>query len=143
MNIVSATNDHYAQHLAVMLTSLLKNKKTDNSIHIFILYGDGNQTRDFVYVKDVAAANVLAIQKGDNQIFNIGSNTQISITKLIDTLSELHEKEIIMNFEKPRPGDIINSMLLNLKAKSGLEWSPKFTLEEGLKETINYFTKGL
>lgn len=124
---------------AGVIALFIKHMLNDESLTIF---GDGNQTRDFVYVKDVAAANVLAIQKGDNQIFNIGSNTQISITNLINTLSELHEKEIIRNFEKPRPGDIIDSLLLNQKAKSELGWSPKFTLEAGLKETINYFKKG-
>jgi UDP-glucose 4-epimerase len=124
---------------AGVIALFIKHMLNDRSLTIF---GDGNQTRDFVYVKDVAAANILAIQKGDNQIFNISSNTQISITNLIDILSDLHEKEIKRNFEKPRPGDIINSLLLNQKAKRGLGWSPKFTLESGLKETINYFNKG-
>jgi UDP-glucose 4-epimerase len=105
----------------------------DSSLTIL---GDGNQTRDFIYIKDAVATNLLAIQKGDNQIFNISSNTQTSITNLIDILSVLHGKEIKKNFERPRSGDIIHSLLLNPKAKSGLGWSQKFTLEAGLKETI-------
>ena len=110
----------------------------DKSLTIF---GDGNQTRDFIYVKDVAYANLLAIERGDNQIFNIGSNTQIPITDLIDTLSVILGKKIKRNFETARHGDIIHSLLLNIKANSGLLWSPKFTLEKGLKETINFFLR--
>jgi UDP-glucose 4-epimerase len=100
------------------------------------VYGDGSQRRDFVFVKDVAAANLQAIHHGDYQTINISSNTTKSINDLIFLLSLLTDNrpEVIQLPE--RTGDIKNSCLLNQKALEVLHWSPRVSLIEGIEETI-------
>lgn len=108
----------------------------DESIHVF---GDGEQTRDFVYVKDIAAANIAAIHKADNEIINIGCQSSISVNQLIQAMGKVLKKEITPVYYPSRIGDIKHSKLLNDKAKNILGWQPQYSLEEGLKETIDFY----
>ncbi len=102
------------------------------------IFGDGEQTRDFVYVKDIAAANLLALTKGDNEIINVSTNRRITVNELLDTLSEGTVKA---EYLPPRAADILHSALDNTKAKELLGFTPKFTLAEGLRETMEYYKK--
>ncbi|OCA83350.1 UDP-glucose 4-epimerase [Bacillus sp. FJAT-27225] len=100
------------------------------------VYGDGNQRRDFVYVKDVAEATLQAIHHGDYETFNISSNTTKSINDLIFLLSLFMDtKPEIIHLPEPL-GDIRISCLSNEKANKLLHWQPKITLIEGIEETI-------
>ncbi|MGE7763364.1 NAD-dependent epimerase/dehydratase family protein [Peribacillus sp. NPDC097895] len=69
------------------------------------MFGDGEQTRDFVYVKDVALANVLAIEKGTNEIFNIGCDSKISINELYQMITSLTSINIHSLSMPERKGD--------------------------------------
>lgn len=102
------------------------------------IFGDGEQTRDFVYVKDVALANVLAINNGAYEIFNIGSNTKTSINDLYKMITTL-AKDIPAVYMPAREGDIRYSQLDNTKAASILGWQPSFDLQAGLSETFKYY----
>ncbi|MEH7181004.1 NAD-dependent epimerase/dehydratase family protein [Neobacillus vireti] len=102
------------------------------------IFGDGEQTRDFVYVKDVALANVLAINNGANEIFNIGSNTKTSINDLYKMITTI-AKDIPAVYKPAREGDIRYSQLDNTKAASILGWQPSFDLQAGLSETFKYY----
>ncbi|WP_374187732.1 NAD-dependent epimerase/dehydratase family protein (plasmid) [Priestia aryabhattai] len=107
-----------------------------------IIYGNGEQTRDFVFVKDVAEANIKAITKGEQEIINIGCNKKTSIKELFELLSSLNST--LHNAPPPiknptRQGDILHSRLDNTKAKTILKWEPNYSLKEGLEETINYY----
>lgn len=106
-----------------------------NPIQIF---GDGNQTRDFVYVKDVAKANALALTHGDHHILNIGTDTKTSINALFQTISSLTGYTRTPEYLPQRPGDIRFSRLDASEAKRVLGWQPSYSLETGLKETIQY-----
>ncbi|MCH6264778.1 NAD-dependent epimerase/dehydratase family protein [Neobacillus citreus] len=103
------------------------------------IYGDGEQTRDFVFVKDVAEANVLSLNSGTNETFNIGCNIKTSINELFQSISKLTSKNIQPIFSQARSGDILHSCLNNSKAKSLLGWEPKYDLHSGLTETLNYY----
>ena len=103
------------------------------------IFGDGEQTRDFVFVKDVAAANVLSIEKGTNEIFNIGSNTKTSINDLFRMISKAESKQISAIYMPNREGDIRYSCLDNRKAANLLGWQPSFDLFTGLDETLKYY----
>jgi UDP-glucose 4-epimerase len=107
-----------------------------NGINLTI-FGDGDQTRDFIYVKDVSAANLAAIQFGKNQIINISSNLQTSLNELLIILSDLFSKKIDVIKKKAQFGDIYSNCLSNKKALKELHWIPKYTLYEGLKQTIS------
>lgn len=111
----------------------LKNQKS------FVIFGDGHQTRDFVYVKDVAEANVSALQKGNNESINIGTNTKTSINELYSLFEMLSAPLPPPNYLPSRSGDILYSRLENRKALELLDWKPTTTLKQGLAETYKYF----
>ena len=100
------------------------------------IFGDGLQTRDFIYVKDVAAANIAAIENGLNDTFNISSNTRTSVNEVLKVISDINRKEFIKIHHPFKPGEIIDSQLCNDKAINSLKWNPKYSLIEGLKEIL-------
>jgi UDP-glucose 4-epimerase len=104
-----------------------------------VIYGDGEQTRDFVFVKDVADANILALHAGSGQLFNVSTEKRTSIHLLYAQLQELAGKAIPALHQPERPGDIKHSCLSNRRAKEILGWQPRYSLSAGLKETIAYF----
>lgn len=118
--------------VAIFADSLSKNKET-------IIFGDGKQSRDFVYVEDVVHANILALENGDNQSFNIGFGEEISIKDLLLEMQKVMgiKKEIV--FSEERKGEIKRCLFDISKAKSELEWKPRICLNEGLKKTIDYY----
>lgn len=118
--------------ISIFIDRLLKNDSP-------IIYGDGNQTRDFIFVKDVAYANFLALRNADNQICNISSHQQTSVNELLDIIYSLMTVENKRIYKEERPGDIVHSYLLNNKARKYLNWNPKFSLLQGLEETISFF----
>ncbi|MEM2928954.1 MAG: SDR family oxidoreductase [Nitrososphaerota archaeon] len=104
-----------------------------------IIYGDGKQTRDFVYVKDVVDASIKALEKEEavGEIFNIGSGEAITINQLAETLLKILGKEKLKPiYEKERIGDIKNSYANIEKAKKILGYKPKYTIIDGLKEML-------
>ncbi len=105
------------------------------------IYGNGEQTRDFVYVKDIALANVLAINKGENEIFNIGCNTKTSVNELLKMMTSLASVQISPIIKPARDGDIQHSQLDNTKATTSLGWQPSYELLTGLSDTFNYYNE--
>jgi UDP-glucose 4-epimerase len=104
-----------------------------------VIYGTGEQTRDFIYVKDVAKANLVSMDYGHNEVFNIGSNQKISINKLFNLINENFNSGFKHSYQSRRSGDILYSCLNNNKAKRILNWEPSYSFEEGLKETLFYY----
>ncbi|MDF2065059.1 NAD-dependent epimerase/dehydratase family protein [Bacillus sp. Cr_A10] len=102
---------------------------------------DGNQTRDFIYVKDVAAACIQSLLVDTTGIFNISSSTEVSIQQVYEEISELLEVGSNPIYENLREGEIERSLLSNEKARVNLEWSPTYSFVEGLKETIQFYTQ--
>lgn len=100
------------------------------------IYGDGQQTRDFVYAGDVAAANYLAlITDNVNRVYNISTQTEISINELIGTLEEVSGKQATKSYYPERGGDIYRSTLCNQEAREKLGWQWEKSLAEGLRLT--------
>ena len=123
----------YAAVIPKFITSIIKGQGPT-------IYGDGEQSRDFTYVKDVVEANILAAESNASGVFNIGGGgNQISINKLASLVSRLIGKNVDPIYEKPRPGDIMHSLADISKAKI-FGYEPKFSLEEGLYETVRSFT---
>ncbi len=100
---------------------------------------DGEQRKDYVYVKDVAHANVLALSRGDNDIFCIGTGRAVSVNEIYKILAELtsYEPEIVK--APKRPGDIYQSYFNNSKAERLLSWKPAMPFEDGVKATVDFF----
>ena len=104
------------------------------------IFGDGEQTRDFIYAGDIAAGIVAALKtKEVNAAYNLSTQTETSLRELISILSVVAGRKIIPRYDVERPGDIYRSMLSNARACRGLDWQPIVSLEEGLRLTYNYF----
>jgi len=105
-----------------------------------IIHGDGEQTRDFIYIKDVVKACELALDKNfKGDVINISSNTQTSVKELANKILQLTNSNSEIKFEKERLGDVKHSYASNELAREKLGWMPEYNLERGLKETINWF----
>jgi UDP-glucose 4-epimerase len=105
-----------------------------------VIYGDGEQTRDFVYVKDVVKANLLAMaeKKAAGQVFNIGTEKETSINSLWKEIRKQTRSRLVPIHKEPRAGDIRRSFASIVKAGKILKYKPKYSLEEGLKYTIEW-----
>ncbi len=104
-----------------------------------IINGDGEQTRDFVYVMDVVDANLAALQFSENDTFNIGTGMETSVNQLFQEMKKLTKAKIEEKHGPEKKGEQKRSVIDPQKAKNVLGWSPKNSLNEGLKETIEYF----
>jgi UDP-glucose 4-epimerase len=104
-----------------------------------VIYGDGKQTRDFIYVKDVVQANLAALTKGSKTIVNIGTNHETSINELLALMNDIFNKSLMPVYKEKRPGDIEHSRLDNRLAKERLAWEPQYSLRVGLRETCEYY----
>ncbi|MBX3173049.1 MAG: NAD-dependent epimerase/dehydratase family protein [Gemmatimonadaceae bacterium] len=110
------------------------------------VFGDGKQTRDYVYVGDVAQAHVLAaalptIPAGrvDDRAFNIGTGRETSVVELAESLMRASGKKVGLEHAPARPGEQQRSVVSIAKAASGLGWTPKVPLEDGLAQTYSWF----
>jgi UDP-glucose 4-epimerase len=101
-----------------------------------VIFGDGAQTRDFVYVKDVARANVAALTSGAGQIFNISTGSETSVNEMAHMIQAIIKSEAAPTYASPIPGELERSCLDNSLALRDLDWSPRTNLETGLAETI-------
>jgi UDP-glucose 4-epimerase len=107
-----------------------------------VIYDDGEQTRDFVNVRDVARANFLAAQAdGVSGTFNIASGTAITINKLADLMRALGEQDVGVEYKPPRKGDVRHSLADISKAGRLLDFRPNVDIEDGLKEYIAWAAK--
>lgn len=103
------------------------------------VYGDGEQTRDFVYVKDIATALVQALEVPGFKVCNVSTNTEVSVNELITNFEALAGRKLQVNYLPVREGDIYRSVLSNRVLKYDLGLTPKYTLQEGLANTYAYF----
>ncbi len=106
-----------------------------------VIFGDGKQTRDFINVKDVVRANLLAAltENAAGRVFNVGRGEAIMINALWQTISGLAANVHAPRYEAPRKGDIRHSRAAIEKINTVLSFAPEVTLSEGLKETYRWF----
>ena len=104
------------------------------------IYGDGEQTRDFIYAGDVASGIWGALNpKEPNAIYNLSTQTEVSLKELVGILMNVAGHKICPVFGPARAGDIYRSMLSNGRAKKYLAWEPVMPLENGLSRTYAHF----
>jgi UDP-glucose 4-epimerase len=131
-NVYGPRQDPHSQYAAVIprfIARVLQNEPP-------IIYGDGEQTRDFTFIKDVVQANILAAKSDTTGIFNISRGETVSINQLARLIMRLTGNSMTPIYEEPRSGDIMYSLADISKAKT-FGYRPMYSLEEGLKETIN------
>jgi UDP-glucose 4-epimerase len=110
------------------------------------VFGDGEQTRDYVYAGDVAGANFAAATADlpprgrlDARAFNIGTSIETSVNTLADTLRAVSSASAPIDYAPARAGELARSALDTAKAQAVLGWTPKVTLREGLEQTYRFF----
>ncbi|WP_026798980.1 GDP-mannose 4,6-dehydratase [Pontibacillus halophilus] len=106
--------------------------------HPIEIHGDGEQSRDFIYVKDLAEANCLALTAATNNVLNISSNESTTVNELVEVFKKAHGNvEVIVQHTAERKGDIKHSILANQKAKQALQWQPEYSIHEGIQQLIH------
>lgn len=121
--------------VSIFIEKMIRNLPLD-------IHGDGEQTRDFVYVGDVAEMNCRAVlSDGKNETLNVSTNARTSINKLFSLIGKYTDYTLSPNRAPARAGDIKHSVLNNAKAAAVLGFTPQTTLENGLKETVAFFKK--
>ncbi|MBI2266769.1 MAG: NAD-dependent epimerase/dehydratase family protein [Armatimonadetes bacterium] len=103
------------------------------------IYGDGEQTRDYVYVADVARANLLALDGGNSQVLNIGTGVETSVNELYRKILRRIPTPLEPRYSPPRDGEVSRISLGCEKASRLLGWSPEVPLDKGLAQTVEYF----
>jgi UDP-glucose 4-epimerase len=104
-----------------------------------IIFGDGKQTRDYVYVGDVVDAFLAALKYEGVCTLNIGTGREVTVLEIYDQLSRVAKVETKPHFEDGRPGELRRSCLSSAQARDVLGWEPKTLLEEGLRKTLQSF----
>jgi len=124
--------------VSIFITNFRDNKKT--YLYAFDEEPDG-MIRDYVFVRDIVTANVLALDRGELDAFNIGTGIETTTGQLYREIALQMNTQIEPVREGVRPGDIRRSCLNINKAKNEFGWKPKYSLSDGVKETINFFMK--
>jgi UDP-N-acetylglucosamine 4-epimerase len=140
-NVFGPRQDPYGQYAAV-IPLFIRAILNGESVHID---GDGEQTRDFTYVLNAVQANILALTtqkaKALNQVYNVAVGANFSVNYMYDFICKFLDKKRKAIYREPRKGDVRDSLADIGKARNLLGYDPKFTFEQGLPMTIEYFKK--
>jgi nucleoside-diphosphate-sugar epimerase len=105
------------------------------------LFGDGSQSRDFTYIEDIARGTIKALKKVGFEIINLGSNKPYKLKFTINLIEKNLNKTAKYNYKPFHKADIIATWADINKAKRLLKWSPKVSLEQGIKNTVDWYLK--
>lgn len=135
-NIFGPRQDPQGEYAAVIpkfISRMLDGKRP-------IIYGDGEQSRDFTFVENAVEANILAANGAvTGETFNVGTGGRVTINNLVDRLNGVLGTDIDPVHEEPRPGDVKHSHADISKAADLLGYEPPVTFDEGLRRTVEYF----
>ncbi len=136
-NVFGPKQNPLSQYSAVIpkfINALLKSERP-------VIYGDGNQSRDFTFVDNVVEANLLAAKASDGfgEVFNIACGKENSLNQLLLTLQEIINTEVAAEYKPGRAGDVPHSKADISKAEKFLEYKPKIEFKEGLIKTVDWY----
>lgn len=137
-NVYGPRQDPYGEAGVVAIFSKLIAQ--DKPVTVF---GNSKQTRDYIFVADIAEANLKALEYQpkdfDSAVMNIGTGIETPLNSIIDLLRDASGKEVQVKNDPPRPGDLLRSAIKNDKASQLLSWHPQVELKEGIEKTYKYF----
>ena len=116
--------------------SIFSNKFLSNEQPI--IYGDGNQTRDYVYVLDVVEAMILSSKTEENLFLNIGTGIETSVNQLVEIMKDKFNSDIEPIYQDAREGELLRSVLDNSKALATIGWKPVYDLNAGMEKVVNW-----
>ena len=124
--------DAYGNVIPIFVYKMLHNEP-------IIVYGDGNQTRDFVHVNDVVQANINSANSiGVSEAFNIASGDRITINDLIKLITKNYKKEVKIEYVNKRPGDVMHSLADISFARNEINYNPSVDLDKGINDYVNW-----
>jgi len=123
-------NSHYAAVIPLFIARILQGKQP-------IIFGDGEQTRDFTFIQDAVDATILAAESDATGVLNVGSGNRVTITELARLVSKIIGKDVEPVYQRIRPGDIRHSLADISKAREK-GYNPKYTLRRGLEKTVKW-----
>jgi GDP-L-fucose synthase len=131
--------DENSSHVIPALICKIIQAKENGDAQVSV-WGDGNATRDFLYVRDAVEAVIMAVEDyDDKEPINIGSGVEISIKELAETIRAIIGYTGELVFDPSKPNGQPRRLVGITRAKYRLNWSPKTNLEEGLKATISWY----
>jgi UDP-glucose 4-epimerase len=116
--------------------SIFSNKFLSNEQPI--IYGDGNQTRDYVYVMDVVEAMILSSKTEENLFLNIGTGIETSVNQLVEIMKDKFNSDIEPIYQDAREGELLRSVLDNSKALATIGWKPVYDLNIGMEKVVDW-----
>lgn len=122
--------------LPIFINNILANRSSMLFTYEDMPYG---ATRDYIFIDDICKANVIALDKGESEAFNIGSGEEIAIAELYDLIQEVAGSNLKLLRGRERVGDVRRSVLDCSKAKNRLGWTPSVNFREGIKITYDYY----
>lgn len=137
-NVFGPRQDPQSQYAAVIpkfITAILSRSSP-------VIYGDGQQSRDFTFVRHVVDANLRACESQQTGTYNVACGRRVTINELVTLINELTGKSVEAEHAAPRPGDIKHSLADISKARS-FGYHPHSNFKEELKETVRWFERGL
>ncbi len=136
-NVYGPRQDPYGEGgvVAIFANNLLKGKQS-------FIYGDGQQTRDFVFVDDVVDAFARARVKGSGLLLNIATGKQITVTDLYETMAKAAGSDLQPVYAPSREGEVLASALDPARAAIHLGWKPWTKLDQGVRAVLDYFQAG-
>lgn len=137
-NVYGPRQDPYGEAgvVAIFTRQMLQGERA-------VINGSGEQERDFVYVDDIVEANLLAMEKGDGGVYNLGWGFGVSVNKIFARLKEITGYLRDAVHGPPKPGEVFKIYLDASKAQGDLGWKPSIGLDEGLRRTVEYFKKSI
>ena len=124
-------DSEYAAVIPRFISRVLQNKSP-------IIYGDGNNTRDFTFIQDIIQANIIAAESNATGVLNVGTGGKTTISGLAEAIIRIMGKDLQPIYQEPRAGDIRHSLADISKARA-IGYEPQYSLEDGLRETIRRF----
>ena len=136
LNLSNVYGPRQDPHGEAGVVSIFANKYLKNEEPT--IYGDGQQTRDYIYVKDVVSALIKASNIAENHFLNIGTGIETSVNDLANSMKIQFKSEINPIYKPAREGELNRSVLNNTKAKQELNWKPNYSLDDGMKQVFNW-----
>ena len=134
-NVFGPRQDPLSQYAAVIpnfITAILRHESP-------VIHGDGGQTRDFSYVKDVVQANIRAMESDAQGVFNIAYCKRINLKELAALIMEITGITVPLVYDPPRAGDVRDSLADISRAQKEFGYTPAYTVRSGLEETVAWF----
>ena len=136
LNLSNVYGPRQDPHGEAGVVSIFANKYLKNEEPT--IYGDGEQTRDYIYVKDVVSALIKASKIEENHFLNIGTGIETSVNDLANSMKIQFKSEINPIYKPAREGELNRSVLNNTKAKKELNWKPEYSLDDGMKQVFKW-----